>query len=202
MTLLEIVGVAFGLVCVWLTTRQNIWCWPTGIVNVLLFFVMFLQAKLYADAGLQVVYLGLSIYGWWLWLHPRADAATAASDGRRAELPVTRMTPRAWVFGLGTVLAGTLVLGSTLARTDASFPWADSATTCASLLAQWLMSRKVLESWLVWIVADIAMIAIYLQKDLLLTSGLYVVYMVLCVVGYRAWRRTLSAPAPAPLAAT
>lgn len=186
---LEAVAVVFGLAYVVLSIRQSVWCWPAGLVNVSLFLVLFYQARLYADMGLQGVYIVLSLYGWWHWLY--------GGPGRQ-EAPVTR-TPRGEALLLAALTAGgTLALGTALGRlTDADLPYWDSLTTCLSLAGQWLTARKRLENWLVWIVADALYVGIFFYKGLYLTLGQYAVFLVLAVAGYVAWKRTLSAP-PAP----
>jgi len=185
MSPLEATGVLFGLVSVILTVRQSIWCWPTGIVNVTLFFVMFLGARLYAAMALQVVFFVLSVYGWYRWLHP--------APGQR-ELPVSRLSPvegAALLVGGGLVIAG---VGTCLSRrTDAVLPYWDTASTVMSVAAQWLLARKVLENWLVWIVADLVMIGVYYKQRLLLTSALYVVFTGLSAAGYLEWRKAAKA---------
>lgn len=179
----EFFGAVTGLVCVWLTVEENVWCWPVSIVNALLYMWAFAVAKLYADVGLQAVYFVLSIYGWYLWLHP--------GNGRE-ELPVTRVEPRAWLLLAAIEVAGVGLMGGFLSHTDAAFPWIDSSTTVASLIAQWLMTKKKLENWLVWIAADVVMIAMYAAKGMTMTSGLYVLYLLLCVRGIMQWRRSFA----------
>lgn len=175
----EAVGVLFGVLAVWLTTRENIWCWPTGLVNVGLFVVVFAQARLYADMGLQVVYVVACLYGWHAWLHGGAD---------RGELHVSR-SPR-WILRL-LLTGGALFavgLGSVLARyTDASLPYLDSGLASFSLVAQWLQTRKWIETWAVWIVVDVLYVGMYVSKGLYLTAGLYAVFLGLAVMGFRAW---------------
>ena len=183
MNFVEIFGVIFGFICVWLTIRENIWCWPVGIVNVSLFLVMFYQAKLYADMGLQAVYIVLSIYGWYQWLHGGVDAG---------KLPVSR-TGRGLLLGLLTLTAaGTLLMGWSLDRwTDADIPYWDSLTTVMSLVAQFLLARKIIENWLFWIGADILFIGIYLYKGLYLTSLLYCLFLGLAITGFMTWKKTM-----------
>lgn len=184
MTSYEIAGTLFGVVAVWLTTRQNVWCWPLGIVNVLLYAVVFYQSKLYADMGLQLVYVGFALYGWYHWLHPGPS---------RRVLPVTRIGAAAALSLVAAFAVASWGLSTFLAtRTDASLPSVDAATTVASLTAQWLQARKVLENWYVWIVTDLIYIAMYVYKDLFLTAGLYLVFTILAVVGLREWRRSLA----------
>lgn len=183
MSWLEVAGDLTGLLCVWLTARQSLWCWPTGIVNAGLFFALFVEVRLYADAGLQVVFLVLSAYGWWRWLHPGPD---------RAELPVTRLAAPA-IAGLGVLtVAVSALMGALLSRyTDAALPFWDSTAVALSLTAQLLLARKNLESWVLWIAVDVLSVGIYVAKDLVLTAGLYAVFLVLAVGGLIAWRRSM-----------
>ncbi len=180
---IESFAVVFGLLCVWLTVRQNIWCWPTGLVQVVLYIVIFYQVKLYSDLILHVVYLGMQIYGWYHWLH----------GGRnRGELAVTRLSSRALAGWTLAAVAGSAGWGYLMASgTNAALPYGDAFTTVASLIAQWLMARKRLESWWFWIAVDVVAIGIYVRKDLFLTSGLYAVFLCLATMGYFAWRKDL-----------
>lgn len=180
-SLTEYVAALFGIVSVYLGTRQSVWVWPTGLVNVGLYILVFFEAKLYADMGLQAVYVGLCVYGWYHWLHG-GDRGTA--------LPVTRTSGRTLVVLAAVAVAASAALGATLAsQTDASLPWLDSATTVVSLVAQWMMTRKLLEHWLVWIGVDTAYVGMFLYKALYVTAGLYLVFLGLAVLGYRRWRR-------------
>ncbi|MEO8502832.1 MAG: nicotinamide riboside transporter PnuC [Acidobacteriota bacterium] len=179
----EVVGALFGLVSVWLTVRESIWCWPIGLVTVGAYVVVFWHAKLYADTGLQVVYVVLSLYGWWAWLHGGADARA---------LRVER-TP-GWAWGVSTLvsMASTAALGALLySHTDAAMPYWDAGTTSVSLVAQWLQTRKWIENWWLWIAVDAVYVGMYIVKHLYLTAGLYAAYLLLAIVGWRAWRKSL-----------
>ncbi|XAL97958.1 nicotinamide riboside transporter PnuC [Phycisphaeraceae bacterium D3-23] len=190
MSRIEIVAVLSGLVCVWLTTRQNIWCWPVGLLMVSLYIVIFYRAKLYSDMGLQVVYVGLQLFGWHQWLR---------GGPRRSKLGVTRasaLTVALWGIGAaGCVVALGVVMQT---QTDAALPYWDAVTTVLSLVAQVWMARKVLESWAVWIVVDVLAVGIYTVKELYLTAGLYAVFLGLAVMGWFAWKRSMT-PQPAPI---
>ena len=181
----EVLAVITGIISVYLSTRENIWSWPTALVNVALYFVVFLEAKLYADMGLQALYFALSLYGWYEWLY---------GGENRSELRVSR-TPRALGIRLAIIgIACAAVLGTLLARfTDAALPYIDSATTSTSLVAQWMMTRKILENWSVWVAVDVVYIAMFIFKRLYLTAGLYAVFLVLAVMGYVQWKRSLVA---------
>ena len=180
---LEAVAVAFGVVSVWLTVRQNPWCWPLGMVNVALFAVLFWRERLYADAGLQIVYVVVCAYGWWAWVRGGPGAGP---------LPVSRAPRRASLFLLtaGVLLAA--VLGLTLKRaTDAALPFWDAGTTAFSLVAQGMQARKWLENWILWIVVDVVYVGMYLTKGLHLTAGLYAVFVGLAGFGLREWTRAV-----------
>jgi len=179
-TLIETLGVVFGIAGVWLTIRQNIWCWPVGIVSVSAFAYVFFGARLYGSAGLQLAYVGLSAYGWYSWRRPQQDGGT---------LHVTR-APRPWNWSLGA--AGALCaagLGLLLRdHTNASLPFIDAGTTSFSLVAQFMSTRKWIENWLIWIVVDLVYVGMYLSQRLYPTTGLYAAFLVLAVLGYREWR--------------
>lgn len=179
---IELVAAGFGLGCVVLTIRENIWCWPTGLVQVVLYIFVFYEARLYSDALLHVVYVVLQIYGWHHWLRggPARDA-----------LPVTGLGARfpRWI---AAVLAISAAWGYGMARwTDAALPYGDAFTTMASLAAQWLLARKKLESWLLWISVDVVAIGIYAYKELYFTTGLYAIFLALATIGYFGWRRAM-----------
>jgi len=181
----EVVGVVSGILGVWLTTRQKIWCWPIGILSVLAFIVVFFRAKLYAAMGLQFVYVGLAAYGWYAWLH--------GGEGHGA-LRVSHAPAR--VMGLlgAAGAAATVALGWWLGRhTDEALPFLDAFTTAFSLIAQWMQTRKRLENWVLWVVVDVAYVGMSLTQGLALTSGLYVIYISLAAMGYRDWRRSMRA---------
>ena len=181
---LEVAGVVTGILGVWLTTRQKIWCWPIGIASVVAYIVVFFQQRLYASMALQVVYVGLAAYGWYAWLHGGED---------HHELRVSR-TPSRLVLPLAAgVLAATAGVGWWLAtRTDQALPYLDAFATVLSLVAQWMQTRKMLENWPVWIVVNVVYIGMVLSQGMPLTAGLYVIYAALAVIGFRDWRRSMA----------
>jgi nicotinamide mononucleotide transporter len=181
-----------GALCVWLVVRQNIWNFPIGILNNLFFIVVFFQVRLFADMGLQVVYIGLAFMGWYLWLY---------GGENRTVLKVHRVSRRELaILGMLSV-AGTYGLLVLLTALKGSVPFLDALTTMLSLVAQYMLNRKYLENWLVWITADVIYIGLYAYKQLYLTAALYAIFLCLCVVGYRDWRRSLLNSNEAPLEA-
>ncbi|GAB4056999.1 nicotinamide riboside transporter PnuC [Catellatospora paridis] len=193
MTWAEVLGFLTGVLNVWLLVRQDVANWAVGILNVLLLMVVFATYGLYADAGLQVLYVVLGLLGWWQWLR---------GGDRGGRLEVSRTTRAEWTVLAVAGVAATAGLWLLLDRvTDSTVPLADALTTVLSLVATYLQTRKKLESWWIWIVADLIYIPLYLYKDLWLTGALYVVFLGLCVAGLLAWQNALRARVPAPAAA-
>jgi nicotinamide mononucleotide transporter len=181
----ELAGVVFGVLAVWLTVRESLWCWPTGLVYVALYIVVFHHVKLYAGMGLQAVYGGLCLYGWYQWLHGGRD---------RGALSVSRIPARALAILLAAGAAGSVLLGTTLSRaTDASLPALDSSLTAFSLVAQAMVTRKWIENWILWIVVDVVYVGMYAYKGLFATAGLYALFLVLAAMGLREWGKALAA---------
>ncbi len=187
---MEIFGFLTGAACVALLVRESIWNWPIGIANNLVFIALFYRTGLYADVGLQVFYVAISIYGWWSWLH----------GGRNhGALTVSRLRPSAAVLLALAVAGATAVLVWLLRHfTNSTVPVLDSLITALSLAAQFMMTRKWIENWLVWIAANCLSVGLLIYKGLFVTSGLYLVYQVLCVLGWVAWRRALRDGASVP----
>ena len=185
----EIFGFVTGAVNVWLLARQNIWNWPIGIANNLAYLLLFATSGLYGDAGLQLVYITLAIYGWRIWLR----------RGTGPGLAVSRTTAKVWMYLGPATLLGVLILRWFLARfTDSTVPGWDGLTTSLSLAATYGQCRKLLESWWIWILADLIYIPLYVYKGLRLTSVLYLVFLLLCIFGLREWKREMKTAAPIP----
>ncbi len=185
MKALELVAVVFSLACVVLAARRHIGTWPAGIIAVIAYFVVFVDSKLYADATLQVVFLAQGIYGWSLWLRGR-DASQPASAIR-----VLSPTQRALLGSV--VVAASFAIGTALSRyTDASRPLIDSTVSVLSLAANWLLARRILENWALWLTADILYIGLFLTKGLHASALLYSVFLALAIAGWRSWLRTMA----------
>ena len=178
---LELLAVGFGLANIALLVRRSIWNFPFGIAMVSLYAVIFYQARLYGEAGLQVFFAVVQIYGWLLW--SRAGGAAQKVDVRWLGWPARL----AW---LAFIALATLALGTAMDRyTDAAAPFPDAAIAAASIAAQFLLSFRRIENWILWIAIDVGAIALYIARDLQLTAGLYVVFLVLSALGLREWTR-------------
>lgn len=181
--MLEWVGFFTGTAGVWLTSRQNPWCFPVGLVNVMVSLFIFYGQHLYADALQQLVYTILLSAGWYSWTHEKKDVSA---------LRISRYGTVGRLIILCAVISVTLLLGNVLDRyTDASFPWVDSFATAMSFTAQFLIARKKIENWLLWIPVNLIYIGIYLQKDLYLYVLLSTIYLGLAINGLLAWDRML-----------
>jgi nicotinamide mononucleotide transporter len=201
MSLWEIIGTVLGVIGVGLMIRQHIWGWPVGLVQVAVYAWVFLEAKLYSDAILQVLFFALQAYGWWHWRKGNgARAPSPASDLRDAKngssgglaLPVTRLGAAAvagWIAAGAVLTAG---WGTFMHRTtDAALPYWDAFILVFSLIAQWLQARKNIENWIGWLIVNTVAIGVYWAKDLRLTSGLYVIFWLMAVWGWREWARAI-----------
>lgn len=181
MNTLEIIAVVLGLANVGLLVRRSIWNYPFGMAMVLLYIEIFYEARLYAEAGLQMFFFIVQGWGWYLW---------ARAGGMAQPVAVRWMRWPARLASLVLVAVITFALGTLLHRlTDAAMPFADAAIAGASVVAQVLLSYRRIENWVLWIVIDVGAIALYIARDLHLTAGLYVAFLVLATLGLVRWIR-------------
>jgi nicotinamide mononucleotide transporter len=183
MNSLEIAGFVTGALAVWLAVRQNPWNWPAGVANAVCFFVLFYRARLYGDMALQVLFMAICLLGWYRWLF--------GGEGH-SRLRVTRISAMSAVAYTAVGVAATAVFTPYLRSIGDASPLLDALTTVLSVEAQYLMTRKVIEHWLIWMAADVIYIWLYAERGLYLTSLLYVVFLAMCVAGWRDWQRDLS----------
>ncbi|MBC5763821.1 nicotinamide riboside transporter PnuC [Ramlibacter albus] len=181
----EAVAFVTGLASVWYAQRLNIATWPTGIVSVLCFAWVFFHAKLYADAGLQLVFCVLCGWGWWKWRQ---------GQGREGVIRVSRAPMRELVLGLVAAMLATAACAWLLrTHSDSPVPWPDAVIFSFSLLATWKQARGWIDCWWVWIAVDIVSVPLYWSRSLPLTAVLYVLFLGLCVAGWRHWSRRIAA---------
>ena len=182
---LEILAMLTGIAGVWLTMKENIWCFPIGIINVSLYAWLFLTPgiRLYADALLQGIYILLLFYGWMNW---------ADNNKNKDSRDTFNIQPKTALRLSFIVLISTVALAIFLQTfTNASYPWLDSALTCASLASQWMIAKKMIENWIVWIVVDIIYLPLYFVKHLPLTTFLYAIFLLMALKGYIEWKKNL-----------
>lgn len=184
MDFLEIAGLFFGLICVWLLIKENIWTWPTGIIYVIISLYIFYQEKLYADLALHFIYLGLNFYGWYYWIY--------GNNNKQEELPVTKASYKLLIILIICSTISIIIVGYLLQNfTDASLPYWDTTTTILSLAGMYLTAKKKIENWYFWFVVDVIATGIYFYKGIEFYAILYLIYIGLAVVGYFSWRKSL-----------
>ena len=180
LALTEVFGFITGAIGVYLTVKRSLWNFPIGLANNIFFGVLFFQARLFNDMGLQVVFFVLGVWGWRLWALGKTDDRT---------LPIGRASWKDWV-GCGVfIVCGTFVLMEISRYFSGAAPFWDALTTALSLAAQGLLGRKILENWAFWLLADIIYVPLYFSRDLHLTGALYFGFGGLCVLGYTSWKR-------------
>jgi len=180
-TPLEAVSVVTGAICVWLTVKESVWNFPISLLNVTTFCIVYFQARLFADASLQIIYFVLTLAGWYFWLF---------GGKQRTALRIQRASMLEW---LGTCAAMAIITAAywrILRDVQGTAPVWDALTTALSLGAQWLLTRKRLENWMLWIAADVIYVPLYLYKGLYLTSILYGVFLVMATMGLFQWLAT------------
>lgn len=182
---LEIIGTLIGLVYLWLEYRASIYLWIASIIMPAVYLLVYYDAGLYADFGINIYYLLAAVYGWWVWKYGNKEK-------QGEELPITRMPRGKWKMAAAMYLVFQLLIAWILIRyTDSNVPWCDAFTTALSMVAMWMLARKYLEQWLVWIVVDVVSVALYLYKGLFFTAGLYALYAIIAVYGYWNWKNMM-----------
>lgn len=182
---IEVIGAVTGLIYLYLEIRQNIWLWPVGIVTSAFYIHIFFASKFYADMGLQVYYLVISIYGWYHWL-------TGGKAQNRDDLPVTRIDWRTALFLLPVTAVIFAIIAFVLIRyTDSPVPLGDAFTTALSITATWMLARKIIEQWWVWVVVNLVSLGLYVYKGLYPTSVLFFFYFSMAIVGYFEWKKAM-----------
>lgn len=183
---IEVAAVLLGLANIALLIRRSIWNYPFGLAMVTLYAIIFFEAKLYADAGLQVFFFAIQIYGWINWSRARAD------DGR---VIVARAGAASLAYAVAA-LGAAGALGLALDRfTDSTHPYPDAAIAGLSIAAQVMMARRLIENWFFWIAVDLIAIGLFWAKGLQPTAALYGVFLMMCIIGWLGWRRAARAGA-------
>lgn len=191
--LVEWVAVALALACVLLATRQSRWCWPAAGASGAIYLLLFARAGLTMQAWLQAFYVAMAVYGWISW---------RASHGQPGELGVRTWPVRRHLAVAALVVAATIANVYLLAGdANALVRYADSFVAWGSVVATWMMTRKLVENWLYWIVLDLVAAALYFSQGFSATAGLFLLYVLLAARGYRHWRRSLVGQGEGPRAA-
>ena len=181
---LEVFAVIFGILSVWFARKENIWVYPTGIINVLIYVYLCYFAGLYADMAINAFYFVMSVFGWYNW-----SRRTQTSD----HVPISGLSPAQWAFYIALIAVAFGIIYYVLSNyTDSTVPKFDSFTTALFIAGMWLMAIKKIENWLFWILGDVLVIPMFAIKGLAFTSVQYIVFLVLAIMGYIEWRKRLN----------
>lgn len=183
---IEVAGALTGLIAIYFQIKQKVVFWPISLVNVILYIFVFFTARLYAEVSLQTYYLVVSIYGWYYW-------KKGGSKQTSKVLPVTKCSRKLIIILAGIfvlLFAGMAYLLKNYTNTDV--PYVDAFVTSLSFIATWLLAKKKIENWLVWIFVDACCVGVYIYKGLYPTIVLFAVLTVLAFVGYGQWKKHLS----------
>jgi nicotinamide mononucleotide transporter PnuC len=211
---LEIIGTFVGLIYLWLEYRASIYLWIAGIIMPAIYLVVYYKAGLYADVGINIYYLLAAIYGWIVWRYgnhlkqyfrrkklgtnvEKTTVDNTSEDKSDEELPITKVSLRKLpiltvVFSLAFIAIALLLIQ----YTDSTVPWWDSFITALSIIGMWMLARKYIEQWLIWIVVDAISAALYLYKGLEFTAGLYAIYTIIAIFGYFKWKKLMIKSVP------
>lgn len=182
-SLLEVVAVIFGILSVWFARKENIWVYPTGIVNVLVYVYLCFFAGLYADMAINAFYFVMSVFGWYNW---------SRRDESLQHVPISTLSMKQWLFYILLIaVAFGIIYYVLLNFTDSTVPLFDSFTTSLFIAGMWLMAIKKIENWLLWILGDVLVIPMFAIKGLAFTSVQYIVFLILAVMGYIEWSKRI-----------
>ena len=191
MDYLEIIGTIIGLIYLWLEYHASIYLWVASVAMPIVYTFVFFDAGLYADMGIQIYYVLASVYGFicWRWAISRKNKAASIERLKIAHTPHRLITPLSIISIVLTFIIAYILISFT----DSNVPWWDSVTTSLSIVAMWLMARKYIEQWWVWLIVDVVSAGVYIYKDLYFTAGLYALYAVIAYFGYKKWKELMIA---------
>jgi nicotinamide mononucleotide transporter len=182
---IELSGTIISFIYLYFSIKQNILLWLTGLISALLYAYVFFHAKFYADMSLQVYYIVISIYGWIYW-------ANKLKENKEHEFPIQKYSTKQWLIFILLTSIGTYLTGYFLDNyTDSPVPYWDAFTTISSFIATWMLAKKYIENWLIWIVVDFVSMILYFWKGLYTTVILFAVYTIMGFVGYLEWKKSL-----------
>ena len=177
----ELLAVVLAIAYILLVTRESLWCWPAAFISTAIYTWLFWEVALLMESVLNVYYMFMAVYGFWLW----------RADDQKAEKKIVSWPKETHLSVIGLTSLLSLVVGYCMANfTSADFPWLDAATTCFAVVTTWLVAQKILENWLYWIVINTASIYLYINKGFMLTSLLFIAYIGIAIAGYFAWRKS------------
>ena len=184
---IEIIGTIFSIIYVFLSIKQSIWLWPLGLISSALYIYIFFISKIYADMSLQMYYVLISIYGWYFWLQKNDNPENKKTSFKPRHISYNLLI----ILGLATSILFVIISQLLIRFTDSEIPYWDAFTTASGIVATWMLAKKYIEHWIIWIFVDIISSALYFYKELYVTVFLYVVYAAMAVIGYIEWKKEL-----------
>lgn len=179
---MEIIAVIFSLICVYLTVKKNVWAWGTGLIGVSAYAYVFFQSKLYADFTLQFFFFVQGLYGWYNWVHNK--------DNVTKELKTAYLSIKEYlIYGFSMIISYIIIVYLLSTYTDSHLPYVDSFVSILSLFANWLLAKRKIENWILWIIADVVFIGLFIIKELYLSAGLYTIFLIMAIIGLIKWRK-------------
>lgn len=189
LSFVELLAAFFGLVSVFLASRSNVLTWPTGILNECSLFILFFQVQLYADMFLQVFFLVVTLYGWYYWNKHEAQKDTMRAS-QNTLLKLLLLLAFSTLF-IGSIVAQLHIFLPTIFEKQAASPYIDSFVTTASIIATFLLAKKILQTWFFWIIVDVVSIGLFFSKGIYFLALEYVIFLVIAFYGYFYWRKKL-----------
>ncbi|RLD61291.1 MAG: nicotinamide riboside transporter PnuC [Bacteroidetes bacterium] len=185
----EFIAVIFGMLSVWFAKQEKILVYPTGIVSVVIYVYICFDIKLYADAGINLFYFIMSVYGWYMWSKKKDEPPLKITDNDR----------KGWIITLGMFIASLILIivllkhfkGGDTDYWSTNIPYIDTFTTAVFIVGMWLMALKRIENWIFWIIGDIISIPLYIYKGLVFTGFQFMIFLIIAIMGYMAWRKKL-----------
>lgn len=187
---IEIIGTLVGIIYLWLEYRASIYLWVASIIMPAIYLYVYYNAGLYADFGINIYYLLIALYGWATWRY--GFHLFGSKKKEEKELAITHTPKRVWGKLALTYIAAQCAITYILVNyTDSTVPWWDSFTTALSIVGMWMLARKYIEQWWVWLVVDAVSAWLYIYKGLYFTAVLYAVYAIISIFGYFKWRKLM-----------
>jgi len=181
---IEVFGVISGLLFLYFEIKENYLMWPLGLITSALYFVIFFKSKFYADMSLQIYYVAISLYGWYFWTR-------AGKTDKKEDVPISKLNlKQAIMYLVISTILFVLYANILVKYTDSPLPYWDSFTTALSIVATFMLTRKIIEQWLIWVVIDAVSLGLYIYKGLYPTAILFTVYTLLAIVGYLQWKKS------------
>lgn len=181
---IEVIGAILGFIYIFFSIKKSLWLWPLGLLASIFYIFVYLFSKLYAEMALQMYYVVVSIYGWLHWIF--------AKNVNKEELPVSKLNLKnLFIYTFASIIIELVIYLILKNFTDSPIPFWDSLVTTLSIIGTWMLAKKILENWIIWIVADALCIVIYIYKDLYPTAVLFLVYTFMAVIGYKNWKKAL-----------